>query len=103
MRGPVGLVEDNVATFRPSVTLTALLISPPRNKRSRASDEKRTSLADMMFNPHVGDRRRQAAFFFVALASITPMTSDSFMIKRSSPSILTSVPDHFRTAPGRPL
>jgi hypothetical protein len=26
--------------------------------------------------------------------SITPMTSDSFMIKRSSPSILTSVPDH---------
>src|ERR1700747_2561126 len=24
-----------------------------------------------------------------------PMTSDSFMINRSSPSILTSVPDHF--------
>ena len=39
--------------------------------------------------------RRQAAIFFAALApSITPMTSDSFMIKRSSPSILTSVPDH---------
>src|SRR5208337_436048 len=50
------------------------------------------------------ERRLQAAFFFVALApSITPMTSDSFMIKRSSPSILTSVPDHFQTAPDRPL
>src|ERR1700733_10015027 len=34
--------------FGPSVTLTALLrISTPRNKRSRASEEKRTSLADM--------------------------------------------------------
>src|SRR5208337_1928314 len=41
------------------------------------------------------ERRFQAAFFFVALASsITPMTSDSFMVNRSSPSILTSVPDH---------
>ncbi len=39
--------------------------------------------------------RRQAAFFFAAPApSITPMTSDSFMIRSSWPSILTSVPDH---------
>src|ERR1700727_4116592 len=47
--------------FGPSVTLTAVLrISTPRNKRSRASEEKRTSLADMMFNPCV-EMRGQAA------------------------------------------
>ena len=30
----------------------------------------------------------------LAAPSMTPMMSDSFMIRRSSPSILTSVPDH---------
>src|SRR5215207_4081679 len=38
--------------------------------------------------------RDQAAFFCAALSSITPMMSDSFMIRRSSPSMRTSVPDH---------
>src|SRR5580698_6464611 len=53
MRGaPNDLSRITLRPFGPSVTLTALLrISTPRNKRSRASDEKRTSLADMMFNP----------------------------------------------------
>src|SRR6202020_1190441 len=53
MRGaPYDLSRITLRPFGPSVTLTALLrISTPRNKRSRASDEKRTSLADMMFNP----------------------------------------------------
>src|SRR5580704_14218850 len=47
--------------FGPSVTLTALLrISTPRSIRSRASEEKRTSLADMMFNPWF-EMRGQAA------------------------------------------
>src|ERR1700722_203943 len=47
--------------FGPSVTLTALLrISTPRSIRSRASAEKRTSLADMMFNPWF-EMRGQAA------------------------------------------
>src|ERR1700722_13502897 len=62
MRGaPYDLSRITLRPFGPSVTLTALLrISTPRNKRSRASDEKRTSLADMMFNPWF-EMRRQAA------------------------------------------
>src|SRR4029077_20161340 len=41
------------------------------------------------------DRQPQAAFFLAAAPpSMTPMTSDSFMIRRSWPSIFTSVPDH---------
>src|SRR5580693_8571476 len=53
MRGaPYDLSRMTLRPFGPSVTLTALLrISTPRNMRSRASDEKRTSLADMIFNP----------------------------------------------------
>ena len=39
-------------------------------------------------------RPRQAAFLRVAVVSTTPMMSDSFMIRRSWPSILTSVPLH---------
>src|ERR1700729_2668553 len=60
MRGaPYDLSRITLRPFGPSVTLTALLrISTPRNKRSRASDEKRTSLADMMFNPWLGMRGR---------------------------------------------
>src|SRR3984957_17179122 len=42
----------------PSVTLTALLrISTPRNKRSRASEEKRTSLADISLDPSILDKK----------------------------------------------
>src|ERR1700741_1546682 len=49
---PNDLSRITLRPFGPSVTLTALLrISTPRNMRSRASEEKRTSLADMMFNP----------------------------------------------------
>ena len=41
-----------------------------------------------------GDGARSGGLLAAALPSITPMMSDSFMIRRSSPSILTSVPDH---------
>src|ERR1700689_1423360 len=60
MRGaPYDLSRITLRPFGPSVTLTALLrISTPRTKRSRASDEKRTSLADMMFNPWLEMRGR---------------------------------------------
>src|SRR5208282_3887337 len=53
MRGaPYDLSRTTLRPFGPSVTFTALLrISTPRSIRSRASEEKRTSLADMMFNP----------------------------------------------------
>src|ERR1700734_3195298 len=63
MRGaPYDLSRITLRPFGPSVTLTALLrISTPRNKRSRASDEKRTSLADMMFNPLLKIRGRAGA------------------------------------------
>src|SRR5271156_7212675 len=44
--------------FGPSVTLTALLrMSTPRSKRSRASEEKRTSLADMSLDPSILDKK----------------------------------------------
>src|SRR5579872_1697016 len=43
--------------FGPSVTLTALLrVSTPRSIRSRASEEKRTSLADMSLVPSILDQ-----------------------------------------------
>jgi hypothetical protein len=35
-----------------------------------------------------------AAFFLATGSSMMPMMSDSFMIRSSWPSILTSVPDH---------
>src|ERR1700727_840447 len=62
MRGaPYDLSRITLRPFGPSVTLTALLrISTPRSIRSRASAEKRTSLADMMFNPWF-EMRGQAA------------------------------------------
>ena len=37
---------------------------------------------------------RQAAFFLASVSTSTPMMSLSFMIRYSTPSILTSVPDH---------
>src|SRR5258708_17883371 len=40
------------------------------------------------------EQRGYAAFFLATGSSSTPMMSDSFMIRRSLPSILTSVPDH---------
>src|SRR3984957_5731915 len=60
MRGaPYDLSRITLRPFGPSVTLTALLrISTPRSIRSRASEEKRTSLADMMFNPWLEMRGR---------------------------------------------
>src|ERR1700677_251655 len=60
MRGaPYDLSRMTLRPFGPSVTLTPLVrISTPRSKRSRASDEKRTSLADMMFNPWLEMRGR---------------------------------------------
>src|SRR5271154_4824351 len=62
MRGaPYDLSRITLRPFGPSVTLTALLrISTPRSILSRASEEKRTSLADMMFNPWF-EVREQAA------------------------------------------
>src|SRR3984957_12151903 len=62
MRGaPYDLSRTTLRPLGPSVALTALLrISTPRSIRSRASEEKRTSLADMMFNPWF-EVREQAA------------------------------------------
>ena len=63
MRGaPYDLSRMTLRPFGPSVTLTALLrISTPRSIRSRASEEKRTSLADMMFNPWFEMRGKAAS------------------------------------------
>src|SRR3546814_18429284 len=45
----------------------------------------------------------QAAFLpDLAVPSSTPMMSDAFMISRSSPSSLNSVPDHFPNSPRSP-
>src|SRR5271169_5835194 len=63
MRGaPYDLSRMTLRPLGPSVTLTALLrISTPRSIRSRASEEKRTSLADMMFNPWFETKGRAAS------------------------------------------
>src|SRR6202051_5135533 len=62
MRGaPYDLSRITLRPFGPSVPLTALLkISTARSIRSRASEENRTSLADMIFNPWF-EMRGQAA------------------------------------------
>src|ERR1700729_1446371 len=58
MRGaPKDLSRMTLRPLGPSVTFTALLrISTPRNMRSRASEEKRTSLADMGSDPSILER-----------------------------------------------
>ena len=89
MRGaPNDLSITTLRPLGPSVTFTALAsISTPRSIRSRASVEKRTSLADISIH----SSREFGCWTF---RRSTPMMSDSFMIRRSSPSSLTSVPDH---------
>jgi len=71
--------------FGPSVIFTALLrISMPRRMRSRASVEKRTSLAAIVI--HL--RKRETACEETSGQSTTPRTSLSFVMRRSSPSIV---------------
>src|ERR1700732_2429214 len=78
--------------FGPSVIFTALLrISTPRRMRSRASVEKRMSLAAIVIQL----LKRETACEDPSGQSTMPRMSLSFMMSSSSPSILTSVPDHF--------
>src|SRR5271156_2530079 len=58
MRGaPYDLSRMTLRPFGPSVPLTALLrVSTPRSMRSRASEEKRTSLAAIGLDPSILDR-----------------------------------------------
>src|SRR5271167_3417549 len=58
MRGaPYDLSRMTLRPFGPSVTLTALLrVSTPRSIRSRASEEKRTSLAAIGLDPSILDK-----------------------------------------------
>src|SRR3984885_12508550 len=59
MRGaPYDLSRMTLRPLGPSVTLTALLrISTPRSIRSRASEEKRTSLAAVGLDPSILDKK----------------------------------------------
>src|ERR1700750_1503845 len=62
MRGaPNDLSMTTLRPLGPSVTFTALArISTPRSMRSRASPEKRASLAAIVFNPYLlGLKRRE--------------------------------------------
>src|SRR4051812_24864038 len=61
MRGaPNDLSMTTLRPFGPSVTFTALArMSTPRSMRSRASPEKRTSLAAIVLYPFVGLKRRE--------------------------------------------
>jgi hypothetical protein len=61
-----------------------LRISMPRRMRSRASVEKRTSLAAIVI--HL--RKRETACEETSGQSTTPRTSLSFVMRRSSPSIV---------------
>src|SRR5208337_2562060 len=63
MRGaPKDLSRTTLRPLGPSVAFTALLrISTPRSMRSRASEEKRTSLAGMLFNPWLEMKGRAAS------------------------------------------
>src|SRR6516164_2767120 len=67
MRGaPNDLSRTTLRPFGPSFALTALLrISTPRSMRSRASDEKRTSLADMIVHSLFLKRRAASGRLFL--------------------------------------
>ena len=100
MRGaPKLLSSTTLRPFGPSVTLTALArMSTPRSILSRASYENLTSLAAISTSLRreligsSGALRRPSCC--ATSSSSTPMMSLSFMIRYSTPSILTSVPDH---------
>ena len=99
---PKLLSSTTLRPFGPSVTFTASArMSMPRSIRWRASPPNRTSLAAMSIGiPLVSllnGRRRRSGGLLRRLAtwpSMMPMMSDSFMIRSSSPSSFTSVPDH---------
>src|SRR2546427_11159635 len=79
--------------FGPSVIFTALLrTSTPRRMRSRASLEKRMSLAAIVIQLLL---KRETACEEPSGQSTMPSMSLSFMMSSSSSPILTSVPDHF--------
>ena len=97
MRGaPKILSSTTLRPLGPSVTRTALArMSTPRSIRSRASVENLTSLAAIVVIPLMSVGKALGGLLRATLEpSSTPMMSLSFMINSSSPSILTSVPDH---------
>ena len=98
---PKLLSSTTLRPLGPSVTFTASArMSTPRSMRSRASAPKRTSLAAMCIIPSlIRDRSRarglrRPSSWPRGVPSTMPMMSLSFMIRSSSPSSLTSVPDH---------
>src|SRR5215472_8906964 len=81
--------------FGPSVTFTEFAsVSTPRSMRWRASPENFTSLAVIARSSNVRDQISWARMPPPFGHTTTPIMSDSFMIRSSSPSSLTSVPDH---------
>src|SRR5215212_5944743 len=98
MRGaPKLLSSTTLRPFGPRVTFTASArTSTPRSIRSRAFAPNLTSFAAMSPSPCPvrSGRSPQAARFAAVPPSRTPMTSDSFMMRSSSPPSRTSVPDH---------
>ena len=94
MRGePYDLSSTTLRPLGPSVTFTeSARISTPRIMRARASPPKRTSFAAMVLVPCFMVRRLSTASGGLLVDDAHDV--DSFMIRRSSPSSLISVPDH---------
>src|SRR5437868_9402498 len=89
-RGPERLVEKDVAAFWPQRDLDRVRqnIDPAQHLFARSSTEPN------FFRRHRSVLRQAARAEECASPSITPITSLSFIISRSSSSIITSVPDH---------
>jgi hypothetical protein len=101
-RAPNDLSITTLRPFGPSVTFTASArMSTPRRMRSRASRLNFTSLAAMLatlsnwkLTSFTIANSHSDVSETVGGQPTIPRMSDSFMISRSSPSTLTSVPDH---------
>jgi len=91
-----GAKDFSITTLRPlgpSVTFTALLRIPRRAECGRARRWR-----TYVFGSHcikLQGRSREVKRRRRVVRRRTPRTSLSFMMRRSSPSILTSEPDHF--------
>src|SRR5262249_16155436 len=110
-RGAEALVEHDVAALRAEGHSHRIGedVDAAQHLVARVGGEFDVLGSHVHFTPYgyvsvgSGESCRQAAFFLATSASSTPMMSLSFMIRYSTPSILTSVPDHLPNSTRSPV
>ena len=97
-RGAEGFVDDDVTAFGAERDFDGVGENVDAAQHALAGIAAESVLLwQPLLNSFESSKRQSDSGGFLlgaAVASMMPMMSDSFMISRSSPSILTSVPDH---------